>query len=303
MSHLRAAETDRRSVWTAIKDQAWQYVLLMRVDRPIGTMLLLWPALWALRLAGEGRPDPQIFTVFVLGVFVMRAAGCCINDFADREIDPHVTRTRDRPLASGRVGAAEALALFAGLSLIAVGLVLTLNRSTQLLAIGGALLTIVYPFLKRIITVPQFVLGAAFGWSVPMAFAAHTGTVPPLAWLLFIAVVLWATAYDTMYAMVDREDDLALGVKSTAILFGAADRRIIGIIQLMLLFALYLVGLRAGLGGWYLAGVAAAALSALYQQYLIRTRDPERCFRAFLNNNLFGAVVFAGIVLDYTFAA
>lgn len=283
-------------------EQTRQYALLMRVHRPIGTLLLLWPALWALWLAGEAHPDPHVFTVIVLGVLLMRAAGCVINDFADRHIDPYVARTRDRPLASGRVSPAEALALFAGLSLIAVGLVLTLNRLTQLLAIGGAVLTVVYPFLKRFISVPQFVLGVAFGWSVPMVYAAQTGSVPPIAWQLFIAVVLWATAYDTIYAMVDREDDLELGVKSTAILFADADRFVIAVIQLMLLLDLYLIGGMAGLGTWYLAGVAAAALSVLYQQYLIRDREPDRCFHAFLNNNLFGAAVFAGIVLDYTFS-
>ena len=283
-------------------EQTRQYVLLMRVDKPIGTMLLLWPALWALWLAGDGHPDPHVFTVIVLGVLLMRAAGCVINDFADRDIDPYVKRTRDRPLAAGRVSPAEALALFAALALIAVGLVLTLNRLTQLLAIGGGLLTVIYPFLKRLISVPQFVLGVAFGWSVPMVYAAQTGSVPPIAWLLFIAVVLWATAYDTIYAMVDRDDDLALGVKSTAILFADADRFVIAVIQLMLLLDLYLVGRLAGLGAWYLGGVAAAALSALYQQRLIRDRDPERCFRAFLNNNLLGAAVFSGILLDYTFS-
>lgn len=282
-------------------EQTRQYALLMRVHKPIGTMLLLWPALCALWLAGDGHPDPHVFTVIVLGVLLMRAAGCVINDFADRDIDPYVKRTRDRPLATGRVSPAEALTLFAALSLIAVGLVLTLNHLTRLLAVGGALLTVIYPFLKRVISVPQFVLGIAFGWSVPMVYAAQTGSVPPVAWLLFIAVVLWATAYDTMYAMVDRDDDLELGVKSTAILFADADRFVIAVMQLMLLLDLYFVGRLAGLGAWYLAGVAGAALSALYQQYLIRDREPERCFRAFLNNNLLGAAVFSGILLDYTF--
>jgi 4-hydroxybenzoate polyprenyltransferase len=282
-------------------EQTRQYALLMRVHKPIGTMLLLWPALCALWLAGDGHPDPHVFTVIVLGVLLMRAAGCVINDFADRDIDPYVKRTRDRPLAAGRVSPAEALTLFAALSLIAVGLVLTLNHLTRLLAVGGALLTVIYPFLKRVISVPQFVLGIAFGWSVPMVYAAQTGSVPPEAWLLFIAVVLWATAYDTMYAMVDRADDLELGVKSTAILFADADRFVIAVMQLMLLLDLYFVGRLAGLGAWYLAGVAGAALAALYQQYLIRDREPERCFRAFLNNNLLGAAVFSGILLDYTF--
>jgi 4-hydroxybenzoate polyprenyltransferase len=283
-------------------EQTRQYALLMRVHKPIGTMLLLWPALCALWLAGDGHPDPHVFTVIVLGVLLMRAAGCVINDFADRDIDPYVKRTRDRPLAAGRVSPAEALTLFAALSLIAVGLVLTLNHLTRLLAVGGALLTVIYPFLKRVISVPQFVLGIAFGWSVPMVYAAQTGSVPPVAWLLFIAVVLWATAYDTMYAMVDRDDDLELGVKSTAILFADADRFVIAVMQLMLLLDLYFVGRLAGLGAWYLAGVAGAALAALYQQYLIRDREPDRCFRAFLNNNLLGAAVFSGILLDYTFA-
>jgi 4-hydroxybenzoate polyprenyltransferase len=282
-------------------EQTRQYALLMRVHKPIGTMLLLWPALCALWLAGDGHPDPHVFSVIVLGVLLMRAAGCVINDFADRDIDPYVKRTRDRPLAAGRVSPAEALTLFAALSLIAVGLVLTLNHLTRLFAVGGALLTVIYPFLKRVISVPQFVLGIAFGWSVPMVYAAQTGSVPPEAWLLFIAVVLWATAYDTMYAMVDRDDDLELGVKSTAILFADADRFVIAVMQLMLLLDLYFVGRLAGLGAWYLAGVAGAALSALYQQYLIRDREPERCFRAFLNNNLLGAAVFSGILLDYTF--
>jgi 4-hydroxybenzoate polyprenyltransferase len=283
-------------------EQTRQYALLMRVHKPIGTMLLLWPALCALWLAGDGHPDPHVFTVIVLGVLLMRAAGCVINDFADRDIDPYVKRTRDRPLAAGRVSPAEALTLFAALSLIAVGLVLTLNPLTRLLAVGGALLTVIYPFLKRVISVPQFVLGIAFGWSVPMVYAAEIGSVPPVAWLLFIAVVLWATAYDTMYAMVDRDDDLELGVKSTAILFADADRFVIAVMQLMLLLDLYFVGRLAGLGAWYLAGVAGAALAALYQQYLIRDREPDRCFRAFLNNNLLGAAVFSGILLDYTFA-
>jgi 4-hydroxybenzoate polyprenyltransferase len=275
----------------------------MRLDRPIGTLLLLWPTLWALWISSEGHPDPHVFTVFVAGVLLMRSAGCAINDYADRDIDPHVKRTRDRPLAAGRVSPAEALLLAGGLALIALGLVLTLNRLTLLLAFGGAALALTYPFTKRITSLPQFYLGAAFGWSVPMAFAAQTGEVPVLAWLMFCSVVLWAAAYDTMYAMVDREDDRKLGVRSTAILFGDADRLLIALIQAMMLLGLYLVGRTAGLGGWYYAGVVAAAGYMIFQQVLIHAREPERCLRAFLSNNGLGAMVFAGILLDYTFAA
>lgn len=283
--------------------QLREYALLMRLDRPIGTFLLLWPTLWALWIAGAGRPDPHVFLVFVAGVVLMRSAGCVMNDFADRRIDPHVERTRDRPLARGTVAPLEALLLAGALGAIAFGLVLTMNRLTVLLALGGAVLTIAYPFLKRVTHLPQVWLGASFGWSVPMAFAAQTGAVPQLAWLMFIAVVLWAVVYDTMYAMVDREDDLRLGVRSTAILFGDADRAMIGVLQVLVLLALWLIGARAGLGGWYLGGLAVAAALSLWQQYLIRQRQPADCFRAFLNNHYFGMVVFAGILLHYTFAS
>jgi 4-hydroxybenzoate polyprenyltransferase len=281
--------------------QLREYALLMRLDRPIGTFLLLWPTLWALWIAGAGRPDPHVFLVFVAGVVLMRSAGCVMNDFADRRIDPHVERTRDRPLARGTVAPLEALLLAGALGATAFGLVLTLNRLTVLLALGGAVLTIAYPFLKRVTHLPQVWLGASFGWSVPMAFAAQTGAVPQLAWLMFIAVVLWAVVYDTMYAMVDREDDLRLGVRSTAILFGDADRAMIGLLQALVLLALWLIGERAGLSGWYLGGLAVAATLSLWQQYLIRERRPADCFRAFLNNHYFGMAVFAGILLHYTF--
>jgi 4-hydroxybenzoate polyprenyltransferase len=281
--------------------QLREYALLMRLDRPIGILLLLWPTLWALWIAGAGRPDPHVFLVFVAGVVLMRSGGCVMNDFADREIDPHVERTRDRPLARGAVSPLEALLLASALGAIAFGLVLTLNRLTVLLALAGAVLTIAYPFLKRVTHLPQIWLGASFGWSVPMAFAAQTGTVPQIAWLMFIAVILWAVVYDTMYAMVDREDDLRLGVRSTAILFGDADRVLLGIMQALLLLALWLVGRQAGLGGWYVAGLAIAAGLSLWQQYLIRDRRPADCFRAFLNNNYYGMAVFVGILLHYTF--
>jgi len=281
--------------------QLREYGLLMRMDRPIGTLLLLWPTLWALWIAGAGRPDSHVFLVFVAGVVLMRSAGCVMNDFADRGIDPHVERTRDRPLARGAVSPLEALLLAGALGAIAFGLVLTMNRLTVLLALAGAVLTIAYPFLKRFTHLPQIWLGAAFGWSVPMAFAAQTGAVPQLAWLMFIAVILWAVVYDTMYAMVDREDDLKLGVHSTAILFGDADRSVIGAVQALLWVALWLVGHQAELGGWYLAGLLVAGGLSLWQQYLIRARRPENCFRAFLNNNYYGMAVFIGILLHYTF--
>lgn len=271
----------------------------MRLDRPIGIYLLLWPTLWALWVAGEGHPDPLVVFVFVAGVAVMRSAGCVINDFADRAFDPHVERTRDRPIAAGRVSPREALLLFAALCLLAFGLVLLMNRLTIYLSLVGVVLAASYPFMKRYTHLPQVFLGAAFGWAVPMAFAAQTGSVPRVAWLLFVATLLWATAYDTMYGMVDREDDRKIGVKSTAILFGEADRAIIAVIQLLMLVALVMAGQAADMGGYYYFGLLLALGLSLYQQYLIRERDPKKCFQAFLNNNWLGAAVFAGIVLDY----
>ena len=232
-----------------------EYALLMRLHRPIGIWLLLWPALWGLWIAGDGRPAERILLVFVAGVVVMRSAGCIINDYADRDFDPMVARTRDRPLAARRVAPAEALFLFVALGLVAVWLALQLDPYAQLFAVGGALLAVTYPWLKRVVHVPQFYLGVAFGWSIPMAFAALTGEVPKISWLLLTAVVLWAAVYDTMYAMVDREDDLRIGVKSTAILFGEADRLIIAVMMAMMLFALYLAGKEAGLGAWYRGGL------------------------------------------------
>ena len=282
-----------------LKERLVQYALLMRLHRPIGIFLLLWPTLWALWLAGAGQPDPKVLLVFVLGVVLMRSAGCVINDYADRGFDPHVARTRDRPVAAGRVSPREALGLFALLCLAAFGLVLLLNRLTVLLSLGGAALAAVYPFMKRYTHLPQVFLGAAFGWAVPMAFAAQTGSVPKLAWLLFVATVLWATVYDTMYGMVDRDDDLQIGVRSTAILFGESDRLILAVLQVVFLLTLVLVGQEAGMQGYYYLGVLLAAGLSLYQQYLIRRREPARCFQAFLNNNWLGAAVFAGIVLDY----
>ncbi|HEB80681.1 MAG TPA: 4-hydroxybenzoate octaprenyltransferase [Chromatiales bacterium] len=285
----------RERLW----ERGTEYLRLMRFDRPIGILLLLWPTLWALWIAGAGHPRPGLVVIFVLGVIVMRAAGCIINDYADRDFDPHVRRTRERPLAAGRVTVREAMTLFAVLCAVAFLLVLLTNRLTILLSFVGLLLAASYPFMKRYTYLPQVYLGATFGWAIPMAFAAQTGAVPRVGWLLFIGNVLWASVYDTFYAMVDREDDLRIGVKSTAILFGDADRFLIGVLQSLLILDLVLVGRVAGLGAWYYAGVAGAAALASYHQYLIRNRDPQQCFRAFLHNHWLGMVVFAGIVVDY----
>lgn len=283
------------------QQKADAYFRLMRLDRPIGTFLLLWPTWWALWIASQGHPDPKVFVVFSLGVFVMRAAGCVINDFADRNWDGDVKRTKSRPMATGEVGAGEALVLFVILLAIAFALVLTMNKLTIYLSFGGAVLAAIYPFSKRYTHLPQPVLGAAFGWSVPMVYAAQTGGVPPAAWLVFIATVVWATVYDTMYAMVDRDDDLKVGIKSTAILFGEQDKLIIFLLQLMLIFNLVLVGRQAALGDAYYGGLCLAFSTSIYQQWLIRNRKREECFKAFLNNNWFGIFVFAGIVLDFAF--
>ncbi|MFW6191378.1 MAG: 4-hydroxybenzoate octaprenyltransferase [Thiohalospira sp.] len=280
------------------RERLADYARLMRVDRPIGTLLLLWPTLWALWLAADGFPDLHIFLIFFVGVFLMRSAGCVINDFADRDFDPHVRRTRDRPLAAGRVSPGEALALFAGLCLLAFILVLFTNTLTIKLAFVGAALAALYPFAKRYTHLPQVVLGAAFGWSVPMAWAAQAGEVPPEAWLLFIANLLWTTAYDTMYGMADREEDLKIGVKSTAILFGELDRFWIGILQTAAVIALFLLGLKLQLGAFYYMGITVAAGLAVWHQLLIEDRDPRRCFEAFLHNSWFGFAIFVGIVLD-----
>ncbi len=282
-----------------LRRKVGQYARLARFDRPIGTLLLLWPTLWALWLSSDGRPDPFVVVVFVVGVVLMRAAGCVINDYADRHIDPHVSRTAGRPLASGEVSSREALVLFALLSLSAFGLVLFLNRLAVLLAFPAIALAASYPFMKRHTYLPQVHLGIAFGWGVPMAYAAQTGSVPTIAWLVLVAVVLWAVVYDTMYAMVDREDDIKINVKSTAILFGEADRAWIGILQLMFLGVLLIIGYQLRLGSWYHSAIAVAGLLSVYQQYLIRERIPARCFKAFQNNTWLGAAVFAGIVAEF----
>ena len=285
-----------------MKERIIQYALLMRTHQPIGTLLLLWPTLWALWIAGAGKPDAAVVLVFVAGVFVMRSAGCVINDYADRKIDPHVRRTMNRPIASGKVRPAEAIGLFAALCLIGLGLVLTLNDLALKYSFAGAALAASYPFMKRWTHLPQVHLGIAFGWGIPMAFAALTNETPPLAWLMLTGVVAWAVAYDTMYAMVDREDDLHTGVKSTAILFGDADRVFIGASQIAVLTVLALAGRQAGLGVFYNAAVALSAGLFLYQQHLIRSREPAACFKAFLNNHWVGALVFGGIVADYAWS-
>ncbi len=281
--------------------QVRNYGKLMRIDKPVGVWLLLWPTLWALWLAGEGHPNQGLFVVFVVGVFIMRSAGCVLNDYVDRNIDPYVERTRNRPIASGAVTPTEALTLFVALGLIAIGLATMLNRPAQLLAIVAAGLTLAYPFIKRFVSIPQFILGAAFGWAVPMVFAAQTGTVPQLAWVVFGAALIWAVIYDTYYAMVDREDDRKLGVKSTALLFGDADLFVLGGLQVIMLLALVFVGLRAELGFWYYLSVAIAAGLMAYHQWLARDRQPAGCFAAFLHNHFIGLVVFIGIVLHYSF--
>ena len=286
-----------------IEERLVQYARLARMHQPIGSLLLLWPTLWALWIAGAGRPDPAVVAVFVAGVFVMRSAGCVINDFADRRVDPHVRRTMHRPIASGKVGPGEALGLFAALCLAGFALVLTLNRLAVLYSFAAVALAASYPFMKRWTHLPQVHLGVAFGWGIPMAFAALAGEVPPLAWLLLAGVVAWAVAYDTMYAMVDREDDLRVGVKSSAILFGDADRFFVGVSQVAVLAVLVLAGRQAGLGLFHDAATALSALLFLHQQHLIRDREPAACFKAFLNNNWVGAVVFAGIVADYAWTS
>lgn len=275
------------------------YSELTRFGRPIGSLLLLWPTLWALWIAGRGSPDPYVVVVFFIGVFLMRGAGCVINDYADREIDGHVKRTRSRPLARGVVSEREALALFVVLGLAAFALVLTMNRLTVYLSLVGVALAALYPFMKRYTHLPQLVLGAAFSWSIPMAFAAEANAVPAVAWWLVAANVSWVAAYDTIYAMVDRDDDLRIGVKSTAILLGTLDRPAVALCHAAAIAILWLVGLDLQLGGYYFAGLVAAGLFAIYQQWRIRDRDREACFSAFLNNSWFGAAVFAGVLLSY----
>lgn len=269
---------------------------LARLDRPIGTLLFLWPTLWALFLAADGLPPFDVLAVFVLGVYMMRAAGCVINDYADRHFDGHVKRTKDRPLPSGRISEKEALALFFGLVLASFALVLTQNLLTIQLSFVGVALAFVYPFMKRYTHLPQLVLGLAFSWGIPMGFAAVQDTIPPVAWLLFMANNCWIIAYDTLYAMVDRDDDLKIGVKSTAILFGRWDKAAIGGLQLSTLLLLMLVGNWLSLSAGFHWSLLAAFALFVYQQYLVRERERMPCFQAFMNNNYVGLVIFMGVL-------
>jgi 4-hydroxybenzoate polyprenyltransferase len=275
------------------------YLRLIRFDRPIGSFLLLWPTWWGLWFAAAGRPSLANLLIFTAGVFMMRSAGCVANDYADRHIDGHVERTRERPLASGQLGEREALAVGALLALAAFVLVLMTNALTVWLSFAALVFAAGYPFLKRYTHLPQVGLGIAFSWGIPMAFAAERQALPAPLWLLFCAAVLWSVVYDTFYAMVDRDDDLAIGVKSTAILFGDADRPITALLQVLVLLLLWLAGRQFGMGLPYSVALVGGAALFAWQQYLIRERERARCFRAFLNNNLFGLLVFAGIATDY----
>ncbi|WP_341778098.1 4-hydroxybenzoate octaprenyltransferase [Luteibacter anthropi] len=279
------------------RDKLYAYLQLTRMDRPIGALLLLWPTWWALWLAARDFPPVGPLVIFTLGVFAMRAAGCAINDYADRKLDPLVARTAGRPIASGRVTPREALYVFAGLLVFAFVLVLFTNRLTILLSFAGAALAAAYPFTKRYTHLPQVVLGAAFGWSIPMAFAAVSNNVPPVAWLLFIANIIWSVVYDTEYAMVDRDDDIKAGAKSTAILFADADLVIIGILMATFLLAMLLVGTRSGLGWPYWIGLCATAGLFGYQQWIMRERARDACLTAFRHNNWVGLALWVGIVL------
>lgn len=285
------------------KSQFWAYARLMRLNRPIGIFLVMWPALWSLWLAAEGSPDIKLLLIFVLGSALMRSAGCVINDFADRNLDGHVQRTHDRPLVTGEVTVLEALGLFACLVFLAFILVLFTNVLTVKLAFVALALAVCYPFAKRFTQLPQVVLGAAFAWSIPMAFAAQSGSVPTAAWLIFVGVLLWTVVYDTFYAMVDRDDDLRIGIKSTAVLFGEQDRMITGCLQGLVWFTFFLIGKRFDLGWpFYLSLIAVAGVFA-YQQYLIRDRERAACFKAFTHNNWVGMIVWLGIVAHFGVSA
>ena len=277
------------------------YAKLMRLDKPIGILLLLWPTLWSLWLAAKGMPRWDLLIIFTLGVVVMRSAGCVINDFADRKIDSKVQRTQNRPLATGAVSSREALMLFVVLCLIAFGLVLLTDPLTIKLSLGGLVLAFIYPFMKRHTHLPQVFLGAAFAWAIPMAFAAQAGALKQEMWVIYLTVVLWTVVYDTFYAMVDRADDLKIGVKSTAVLFGEQDRFITAVLQVMTLYSLFLIGQRFELGVYYKASLVVVLGLFVYQQLLIRYREPQACFKAFLNNNWVGMAVFVGIVVDLAY--
>ena len=283
----------------SLRQQFPDYLQLIRFDKPVGTYLLLWPTLWALWIAAEGFPDLKLLIIFALGTFLMRSAGCVINDFADRKVDGHVKRTSNRPMATGRISSKQALSFFALLCCLAFALVLFTNTLTIQLSFIAVALASLYPFMKRYTHLPQLVLGMAFSMSIPMAFAAQTNTLPTFMWLLFIGSTLWTVVYDTFYAMVDKDDDLKIGVKSTAILFGDDDRLITALLQLCVLIILAMAGYQFQLGGYFYLGLLAAAILFCYEQYLIRQRQREPCFKAFLNNNYVGMLIFIGIALHY----
>lgn len=274
------------------------YAQLMRLDRPIGMFLVLWPTLCGLWLAAGGLPSTKNLVIFSLGAFLMRAAGCVINDFADREIDAHVKRTKNRPIASGRVSESEALTLFVFITGLAFILVLFTNWLTIALSVVGIILASCYPFMKRYTYFPQVILGAAFSWSIIMAYAAEINEIPKEAWLLYVAVLVWTVVYDTFYAMVDRDDDIRIGVKSTAILFGDYDKLITSLLQFFVVFVLFLVGYQYELGVIYFTSTIVVACLFSYQQWIIFDRNRDACFKAFLNNNWVGVAMFTGIALD-----
>ncbi len=280
----------------------WDFVELVRLDKPIGILLLLWPTAWALWIAGDGQPGMRLCAIFFAGVVLMRCAGCAINDFADRHFDGRVKRTQQRPLVTGRMRAWEALACAAGLTVVAFILVLQVNMLTVYWSMGALVIASIYPFMKRYTHLPQVVLGCAFAWSVPMAFSALQEKVTDEAWLIYTATVFWTIAYDTMYAMVDREDDLKAGIKSTAILFGEADKWIIGLLQLCVVISLILLAQKLVLSVYFYAALAVGTLFFIYQQWLIKDRDEAQCFKAFKNNHWFGLCIFAGIFFHYQFS-
>lgn len=298
MSLPGQVETSQRPELT-LQQRLNAYAKLIRLDRPIGILLLLWPALWALWIAGQGRPNIWVVLIFLLGVALMRSAGCAINDYADRDFDGQVERTSERPLATGLIQPREAIGVFLTLCLAAFCLVLFLNTTTILMSFVAATLATLYPFMKRYTHLPQVMLGMAFGWAVPMAYMALTEAVPLIAWVLYLAAVIWALIYDTQYAMVDRDDDIRIGIKSTAILFGQYDRHIIGLLQIAMLGLLLVVGIQSSFNSIYYVALAFAACLFFWQQKLIVNREREGCFKAFLNNNYFGMVIFVGILLQY----
>lgn len=294
--HSRLAELSiSNSPWRRLPD----FIALMRLDRPIGIYLLMWPTLWALWIASEGLPSLKLIAIFVGGVIITRTGGCVINDFADRNFDGHVARTHNRPLATGRISSKEALLLAAVLGLLAFVLVLFTNLTTILMSIGGLLLACCYPFMKRYTYFPQVFLGAAFAWAIPMAFTATQESVPDYAWLIYIATLIWTVAYDTLYAMADREDDLKVGIKSTAVLFGEADLLMVGLLDSLALLALILLGNKLDFSFWYYLGLCGAVALWAWQLWSVQDRDPQKCFKAFLHNHWVGASVFAGIFLHY----